>query len=98
LIAYHVLGTRAFTVNLPTTATNFQTLLNGVIPTHPGVSIAATFATPPGFSVSAATVRGAANPSASNIQINPTPAPGGSSDQNYVNGIIHIIDQVLRPQ
>ena len=36
--------------------------------------------------------------SASNIAINPTPAPGGTSDQHYLNGVIHKIDQVLRPQ
>lgn len=96
LVVYHILGNRAFSVNLPTTAANFPTLLNGAIAAHPGVGLQATFGGPLG--VSAATVKGAANPSASNILINPTPAPGGTSDQFYINGVIHKIDQVLRPQ
>jgi hypothetical protein len=96
LIVYHLLGTRAFTVNLPTTATNIPTLLNSAIPNHPGVSVQATFNV--ARFVTAASVRGAANPSASNIAISATPAPRGSSDQNYINGVLHKIDQVLRPQ
>jgi uncharacterized surface protein with fasciclin (FAS1) repeats len=96
LVVYHLLGVRAFTVNLPTTATNIPTLLNGAIPSHPGVSVQATFNA--ARFVTAATVRGAANPSASNIAISATPAPRGSSDQNYINGVLHKIDQVLRPQ
>jgi len=46
--------------------------------------------------VGAATVKGLANASASNVIINPLPA--GSSDQHYVNGVMHKIDQVLLPQ
>jgi uncharacterized surface protein with fasciclin (FAS1) repeats len=95
LVVYHLLGTRAFSVNLPPTATTVRTLLNNAVPTHPGVTVQATFG--PG-GVTAATVKGAANPTASNIAINPTPAPGGTSDQNYINGILHVIDQVLLPQ
>jgi uncharacterized surface protein with fasciclin (FAS1) repeats len=96
LVVYHLLGVRAFTVNLPTTPTNIPTLLNGAIANHPGVSVQATFNA--ARFVTAASVRGAANPSASNIVISPTPAPRGSSDQNYINGVLHKIDQVLRPQ
>ncbi len=95
IVLYHVLGSRAFSVNLPTTATLTPTLLNRAIAAHPGVALQATFGT---TGVTAATVKGAANPSASNIQINPTPAPGGTSDQHYINGVLHVIDQVLRPQ
>lgn len=95
LVVYHILGSRAFSVNLPTTATNTPTLLNRAIPTHPGVTLQATFGA---MGVTAATVKGAANPTPSNILINPTPAPGGSSDQHYINGVLHKIDQVLRPQ
>ena len=96
LVVYHILGNRAFTVNLPATAANYPTLLNSpnAIPTHPGVGLQATFGP---MGVTAATVKGAANPTASNIQINPTPAPGGTSDQHYINGTLHKIDQVLRP-
>lgn len=95
IVVYHILGNRAFSVNLPGTAANFPTLLNGGIPAHPGVTLQATLGL---TGVTAATVKGAANPTASNILINPTPAPGGTSDQLYINGIIHKIDQVLRPQ
>lgn len=94
MVVYHILGNRAFTVNLPTTATAVPTLLNGAIPAHPGVSLQATF----GMSgVTAATVKGAANPTASNIALNPA-LGNGSSDQHYINGALHKIDQVLRPQ
>ena len=95
LVVYHILGVRAFSVNLPTTATAFTTLLNRGIANHPGVMLQATFGQ---TGVTAATVKGAANPTASNLQINPTPAPGGTSDQHYINGVLHVIDQVLRPQ
>jgi hypothetical protein len=95
IVVYHLLGTRAFTNNFPTTATSYPTLLNSAVPTHPGVSLTCTFTGP---FVSAATVKGAANPTASNIFVNPTPEPNGTSDQFFVNGTIHKIDQVLRPQ
>ncbi|HKZ67269.1 MAG TPA: fasciclin domain-containing protein [Chitinophagaceae bacterium] len=95
IVVYHILGNRAFSVNLPVTAANYPTLLNGAIAAHPGVGLQATFG-PTG--VTAAAVKGAANASASNVQVNPTPAPGGTSDQHYINGVIHKIDQVLLPQ
>ena len=95
VIVYHILGTRAFSVNMPSTATYVPTLLNSAVPQHPGVQIQASFLGP---FVTAATVKGLANPSASNILVNPTPEPNGTSDQLYVNGILHKIDQVLRPQ
>lgn len=94
LAFYHVLGKRAFTPNFPTTQTNYPTLLNNAIEAHPGVGLQATFTGP---MVSAATVKGLANPTAANILINPTPG-SGTSDQHYLNGTIHKIDQVLRPQ
>lgn len=95
IIVYHILGERAFSVNLPPAAAWYPTLLNTAIPNHPGVSIQATFG-PTG--VTAATIQGVGNSSASNILINPTPAPGGTSDQHYINGTLHKIDQVLLPQ
>ncbi len=95
IVVYHIMGTRAFSNNFPTTVTNYPTLLNGAIPAHPGLGLRATFTGP---MVSAATVKGAANGTASNVLINPTPAPGGSSDQFYLNGVLHRIDQVLLPQ
>ena len=85
---------RAFTVNFPTTATSYHTLLNSAIAVHPGVSVQATFTGPV---VSALTVKGLGNAAAANVSINPTPNTG-TSDQLYVNGVLHVIDQVLLPQ
>ncbi|MFZ1451467.1 MAG: fasciclin domain-containing protein, partial [Ferruginibacter sp.] len=95
IVVYHILGNRAFTNNFPTAATSYPTLLNSAVPTHPGVRLVCTFTGP---FVSAATVKGVANATASNIAINPTPEPNGTSDQFFVNGVIHKIDQVLLPQ
>lgn len=93
VVAYHLLGSRSFSVNLPETATSVPTLLNTVITAHPGVTVQASFG-PAG--VTAATVKGAANATAASIAINPF--PGGTSDQHYVNGVLHMINQVLLPQ
>ncbi|RYZ27911.1 MAG: fasciclin domain-containing protein [Chitinophagaceae bacterium] len=95
LVAYHLLGNRRFSVNIPTTATAVPTVAHGSVPTLPLLTIQATLGA---TGVTAATVKGGANTTPSNIQINPTPAPAGTSDQNYINGVLHIIDQVLRPQ
>jgi uncharacterized surface protein with fasciclin (FAS1) repeats len=92
ILFYHLLGVRTFTVNLPTTPVNIPTLLNGAVVNHPGITVSATFTGP---SVTAATVKGLFNPTAANIIINPLPA--GSSDQRYINGVMHKIDQVLFP-
>jgi uncharacterized surface protein with fasciclin (FAS1) repeats len=102
LVAYHILssqtgsflppGIRAFSVNFPTDATSVKTLLNSAVP-HPGLSVQATFGA---AGVTAITVKGAANATASNVVINPF--PGGTSDQHYLNGVLHVIDQVLLPQ
>lgn len=94
LVVYHLLGFRDFSVNIPTTSTAYPTLLNSAVPTHPGVRLQATFGA---TGVTAATVKGAINPTASNVLINPTPFTG-TSDQHYINGVIHFIDQVLLPQ
>jgi uncharacterized surface protein with fasciclin (FAS1) repeats len=108
IVAYHIIssqsgtyappGLRVFSVNLPGTATAAKTLLNSAVATHPGVTVQATFVAPvPGVSVvAAATVKGAANPTASNIIISATPP--FTSDLHHVNGVVHKIDQVLRPQ
>ncbi len=102
VVAYHLLaqpgttvfGYRDFTVNFPAgAAVNVPTLVNASVPAHPGVALQATFG--PG-GVTSATAKGVGNTSAANIQLNPL--PGGTSDQNHVNGVIHRIDQVLLPQ
>ncbi|MBL7703515.1 MAG: fasciclin domain-containing protein [Ferruginibacter sp.] len=95
IVVYHILGNRAFLNNFPTTATSYPTLLNSAVPTHPGVSLTASFTGP---FVTAATIKGAANATAAAILINPTPEPNGTSDQFFVNGTIHKINQVLLPQ
>ena len=97
LVVYHLLGSRAFTNNFPTTPTNYPTLLNGVLTTHPGVQLSVTFGVP---FPTAATVKGQENATPSNIIINSSPLmpdPTGTSDQNYLNGVLHKIDQVLLP-
>lgn len=94
LVVYHLLGTRVFSVNIPTAATALKTLLNSAVPAHPGVTVKSTFGQ---TGVTAATVKGVFNPTASNVLINPTPGTG-TSDQHYINGVLHVIDQVLLPQ
>ncbi len=97
ILVYHILGTtipgiRVFSVNMPATPTQVKTLLNQVVSAHPGVTVQATFAGP---FVGAATVKGFANSTASNVIINP--ANPFATDQNYVNGVMLRIDQVLLP-
>ncbi len=93
MVVYHILGNRAFSVNMPAGMTSVPTLLNSAIPGHPGVGIQATLGL---AGVTTALVKGAANATAANILINPL--PGGSSDQHFINGVLHKIDQVLLPQ
>jgi hypothetical protein len=101
ILVYHILGKRAYTNNMPTTATAFPTLLNTVITSHPGVKLSATI-NPPNPFVASATVKDVYNNSpAANIIINAsplTPEPFGTSDQEYINGVLHKIDAVLLPQ
>jgi uncharacterized surface protein with fasciclin (FAS1) repeats len=101
ILVYHILGKRAYTNNMPTTATAFPTLLNTVFATHPGVKLKATINAPNPF-VASATVKDVYNNSpAANIIINAsplTPEPYGTSDQEYINGVLHKIDAVLLPQ
>ncbi len=94
LVVYHIMGNRAFSVNLPTTVTNLPTLLNGAIAAHPGIGVQATFG-PTG--VTAVTVKGLGNATAANVAINPLPGTG-TSDQHFINGALHKINQVLLPQ
>lgn len=87
IVVYHILGTRAFAANLPTTPTFIPTLLNGAVPTHPGVQVQTTFTGP---FATALTVTGVGNGGvASNVT---------GLDKLAVNGVVHIIDRVLLPQ
>ncbi len=94
IVVYHLMTVRAFNNNLPTTQTNYPTLLNSAIAAHPGIGLRATFTGP---MVTAATVKGLGNATPANVQINPTPNTG-TSDQFYLNGVLHKIDQLLLPQ
>jgi uncharacterized surface protein with fasciclin (FAS1) repeats len=91
IVLYHILGVRAFSVNFPSTATNFPTLLNGGVPTHPGVSVQSFFRTG-GLAVDSIKVLGAANRG-----LFATSKPPSNFDKNAVNGVVHIIDRVLLP-
>jgi uncharacterized surface protein with fasciclin (FAS1) repeats len=88
---------RFFTNNLPVTATAYPTLLSSASTTtgsYPPVLLQASFGP---MGATAATAKGAFNPSPSNFLINPTPDPYGTSDQHFLNGTLHEIDQVLIP-
>ena len=95
IVVYHLFSKTAFTANFPTTPTKYPTLLNTAIPAHPGVELAATFT---GAFATSATVKGLGNATPANIFINGAAAPNGSSDQFYINGTLHKISQLLRPQ
>ena len=95
IVVYHLFSNTAFTANFPTTPTKYPTLLNTAFPTHPGIELAATFT---GAFATTATVKGVGNATAANITISAIPAPNGSSDQFYINGTLHKINQVLIPQ
>lgn len=101
LLVYHVLGSRAFTNNFPVNETAYPTLLNSVLSAHPGIKLKANY-TPPSPFVTSATVKDVYNNSpAANVFINAqplTPDPLGTSDQNFINGVLHKIDKVLLPQ
>ena len=101
LVVYHVLGVRAYTNNFSTTEASYKTLLNGGIPAHPGLKIKTTFVSPYPFAA-AMTVKDVYNNSpAANVIMNSSPLlpdPIGSSDQQFVNGVLHKIDRVLLPQ
>jgi hypothetical protein len=91
IVLYHIMGVRAFSVNFPSTATFFPTLLNGGVPTHPGVSVQSFFKTG-GLSVDSIKVLGVVNGG-----IPATSKPPSNFDKNAVNGVVHIIDKVLLP-
>jgi Fasciclin domain len=104
IVAYHILASditgsiapniRAFSVNIPTTATFVKTLVNGSVAVHPGVRAIATFAGPATTSVTftgfSALTGGA--------PFTDIPASVIDKDNNAVNGVLHTIDRVLVPQ
>lgn len=87
IIAYHVLGVRAFSVNMPTAPTFIKTLLNGGIPAHPGVNVVVQFT---GLVVTSFKVTGVGNGGAAATVV--------AQDINATNGVLHKINRVLLPQ
>lgn len=90
LIAYHILGQRAFNVNFATTATSYPTLLNSNVPTHPGVSVTATLSSGFGAGLS---VKGVANATAASAI-----GTAAGFDRMAINGVFYKINQILLPQ
>jgi uncharacterized surface protein with fasciclin (FAS1) repeats len=83
IVVYHILGSRAYSVNLPLATSNIKTLLNGAIAAHPGITVDRSTATP--------RLLGLGN-GAGNF------ANFTALDRNAVNGVWHVIDRVLMPQ
>ncbi|PWU00760.1 MAG: hypothetical protein C5B52_08330 [Bacteroidetes bacterium] len=83
IAAYHLLGTRAFAVNVPAVPTQIPTLLQ-VSPASPAVPVIAQYDGAASF-----TVKGLANASAANVI---------KFDTHAINGTLQKIDQVLLPQ
>ena len=90
IAAYHIMPYRAFSVNFPTTATFFPTLLNGAITAHLGVKVQATLIGGFGAALQITGVGNGGLPANSFAPAN--------LDKNAVNGVEHIIDKVLLPQ
>ena len=101
ILAFHVLGRKAYTNNFPTITTEVPSLLSMYI-THPGLKVTASF-TPPNPFVTGLTVKDTStnpNSRAANVILNTTPLtpdPSGTSDQDCINGVMHYIDKVLLP-
>jgi uncharacterized surface protein with fasciclin (FAS1) repeats len=81
IVVYHVLGTRAFSVNLPTVTTSVRTLLPPPFP-------------PLVFDYST----GGLKLKAAGYVTGEPLANITTADKNGINGVVHIIDKVLRPQ
>ncbi len=90
IVVYHILGKRYFSVNFPSSAASYTTLLNSAIPTHPGLSISSTLVSNFGAAVS---VKGVGNATAASATATAT-----GVDRHAINGNLFKINQVLLPQ
>ena len=102
LLVYHVIGKRLYTNNFPTVEGSFPTLLNAApgMGSLPGLKISVGFTNPFPFATSVTVKGGSATAPAANVIINSSPLlpdPIGTSDQSYLNGVLHKIDGVLSP-
>jgi uncharacterized surface protein with fasciclin (FAS1) repeats len=98
IVGYHILGAqsgtfappgiRVFSVNIPAASVNVKTLLNAALSSHAGLTLSEN-------GIGGYTVKGLINPTPANII--KTAPPALSSDLNYLNGVLHKIDQVLLP-
>ncbi|MGC4104683.1 hypothetical protein [Ferruginibacter sp.] len=106
VVAYHILASkntgsykpdiRAFSVNFPSTAGKFATtLVNGSIAAHPGIMVQATFAGP---SVTGIKFTGYGTFPPGGAPYSGTAANATAWDRSGLNGVLHVIDNVLLPQ
>ncbi|HEY5462030.1 MAG TPA: fasciclin domain-containing protein [Hanamia sp.] len=105
ILVYHFLATdqgagfqpniRVFSNNFTSTPAFYTTLINSVVPTHPGILAQATFTGP---FVTQLQFTGLGTFPPGGAPYSGTPANAISLDNHCVNGVYYIIDQVLLPQ
>ena len=105
IVVYHLLATdqgqgfqpniRAFSVNFSATPAFYTTLVNRVYATHPGILAQATFTGP---FVTKLQFTGLGSFPPSGTPYSGPAANAVSIDNHCINGVYHVIDQVLLPQ
>ncbi len=105
IIAYHFLATnvglgfqpniRVFSVNFSSTPSPYTTLVNSSVSVHPGIMAQATFTGPV---VSSLKFTGLGTFPPGGAAFSGPAANAVIRDQHGINGVYHVIDQVLLPQ
>lgn len=106
IVAYHILASnvsgsykpdvRYYSVNFPTAAGTFvKTLVNGSVAAHPGILVQSSLS---GTAVSSLKFTGYGTVPAGGTPYSRAAATVTGMDKNAVNGVLHVIDQVLMPQ
>lgn len=93
LISYHIYTDRVYVNNfpvLPSPPVYRPTLLNSMVPSHPGLGIQAVV-----FSQSLGGMVHGMGRNTASIVGNSAHDPMGSRDQNFLNGVMHKIDAVM---